>query len=474
MMYQGKYASNTKRTTPSKRPKSQKPRRRVTGGTIVFYALYFLVLAALCLGIYFGLGWLNDWLTDYEASQPDTKCQQVFNHLFADPDWGQIYELLDPETIGGESKDSFVAYMEQKVGDSQITYSKTSAGLTGGRKYILRIGEENLGTFTLSNSVTGDLEIPDWKLDTVEIFVSSREHVTIFTQQSNTVTVNGTVLDDSYIIRTTSTLAEDYLPEDIHGMRTATYYVDDLLITPQVVVTDPSGNTVSMSYNAETKTYTEPVVVETYEISNEEYDFILDATKVYLSYMLRDTSASKLQSYFDKSSSCYKTIVKNDQSWLQSYLGYSFSQESITNYCRYGENLFSARIVIDLNVTRTKGTIKTFSLDTTFFVEKNGSSWKIIEMTNVDVQQELTQVRMTYMCDGQMLSSEMLSTAVTTLTPPSVDVPQGKTFSGWFLESVDDNGDTTYTLVFQPSDNGNVYLPTGYTLEPMVLHALFE
>lgn len=472
-MYRGKYEAAPSAPAP-KRRKPQKARRKVTGGTIAFYCLYLILIAALVGGTYFGLDWLKGWLADYEASQPDTKCQQVFDGLFADPDWGQIYDLLDPASIGNETKESFTAYMEQKVGSAELTYSKTSAGLSGGRKYIVRLGDENLGTFTLSNSIEGELEIPDWKLDTVEMFVSSREYVTVFAQQDHTVLLNGTPLTDDSIIRTTSTLAEDYLPEDVHGLRTATYFVDDLLVAPKVEVLDKDGNPVTMDYNAETRTYTEPVVVETHQINDEEYDFILDATKVYLSYMLRDTSVSKLQKYFDKSSSSYSSIVKNDQSWLQNYLGYEFSQESITNYCRYGEDLFSARISIDLNVTRTKGTIKTFSLDTTFFVEKNGSSWKIIEMTNVDVQQVLTQVRMTYMLDGEILSSHMLSNTVTTLTPPTVEVPEGKTFAGWFLESVDDNGDTTYTLAFQTGENGNVYLPTGYTLEPMVVHALFQ
>ena len=53
-------------------------------------------------------------------------------------------------------------------------------------------------------------------------------------------------------------------------------------------------------------------------------------------------------------------------------------------------------------------------------------------------------------------------------------VPEGKVLSGWFVQSEDEAGNTTYTRVFQPDETGAVQLPTGYTLEPMVLYALFE
>lgn len=486
-MYRGKYEATKKGRAPARPVKqaasaqasaapapAKKPaKRRTTLGTKLFYFLYFVMVAALIGGIYYGLDFLNGWLVDYEASQPDTKCQQIFQQLFVSPDWGEIYDLLDPEATKVESKEAFVSYMEQRVGAQELTYSKTSAGLSGGRKYIIRLGDENLGIFTLSNSVTGELEIPDWQLNTVEIFVSSKEYVTVFTQRENTVYINGQPLDDSAIIRTTATLAEDYLPEDVHALRTATYYVDGLLIAPEVTVTDASGNPIAMDYDPDTRTYTEPLVTQTFTISQEEYDFVLEATKTYFKYMLEDATAYKLQSYFDKTSSTYKSIMRNEM-WLQSYLSYDFSQETISGYCRYGDDLFSVRIAMDLDVTRTKGTIKTFSLDTTYFIKKTGDSWKIIEMTNVDVQKVLTEVRVTYMQDGQVLSSEMLSQDVTYLQTPSVQAPDGKVLAGWFQESFDENGDTTYTLVFQSDDNGRVQFPAGYVLEPLELHALFE
>ncbi|MBR5868025.1 MAG: hypothetical protein IKZ21_01160, partial [Clostridia bacterium] len=62
-------------------------------------------------------------------------------------------------SLGVTSREDFCAYMSKKVGSQELTFSKTSAGLTGGSKYVLRLGEENIGTFSMRNAVTGDLEI---------------------------------------------------------------------------------------------------------------------------------------------------------------------------------------------------------------------------------------------------------------------------------------------------------------------------
>ena len=60
------------------------------------------------------------------------------------------------------------------------------------------------------------------------------------------------------------------------------------------------------------------------------------------------------------------------------------------------------------------------------------------------------------------------------VTPPAVTVPEGMEFLGWFRESMDENGDTVFTRVFTPSENGTVTLPSDYELSPMVLHARFQ
>ena len=490
-MYRGKYISNVKNvptrdgsaphraapasqhTAPARKTTPAK-RRKIGPGGIIFYILYFLLLAAMALGTMYLLNFLGDWLMDFEASQPDTKSQQIFDSLFADPDWSEIYDLMDQDSLGVTSREDFCAYMSKKVGSQELTFSKTSAGLTGGSKYVLRLGEENIGTFSMRNAVTGDLEIPDWQLSQVEIFTSTDEFVTIHTQQGHTVKVGDVVLDDTYVIQTTQTAVEKYLPEGVHGYRTATYYVDDLMVAPVVTVTDAMGNPVSLVYDEATKTYTEPApAVAT--ISEAEQQFVIDATKTYFRYMMNVSGDAQLRKYFTGNSDSIKSIRKDE--WLQNYYTYKFGTPTVKDYCRYSSTLYSVRMIMDLNVVRTNNTTKTFSLDTTYFVQTDGSKQGIIDMTNVDVSEVFTQVRLSCTVDGKVVSSQMVDNDTARLQLPTVEVPEGKVFTGWFRESVDANGDKTLTLVFKADDideTGMLQLPSGYLLEPMELQALFD
>ena len=77
--------------------------------------------------------------------------------------------------------------------------------------------------------------------------------------------------------------------------------------------------------------------------------------------------------------------------------------------------------------------------------------------------------------DGEnVLTTGFYDTDARDLTAPVLSAPEGKVFKGWVRKSVDDNGRTTLTVVFQPDENGHVSIPDGTTLEPMTLYALFE
>lgn len=461
-MYQGKYASTTK---------TARRRKPFPVGTAVFYALYLLLIIAFFIGMSYVMGLLGDWLVRFEASQPETKSQEVFEQLFKDPDWDQLYDLSGFQDTLFESKDSYAAYMESKVGGKELTYVKTSAGLTGGHKYIIKLGEENLGTFTLQNDVVGELEIPDWKLDTVEMFMERLEDVTILTQPGHTVSINGIPMDESYIVAKTSTVLEKYAPEGHHGDRTVTYYTDGLLMTPEVTITDENGNQLECNYDAETDTYYE-VLPQKPEISQAEYDAVVGATKSYAKHMI-GASGAGLSNYFNTSSDLYRFITSNEL-WFRGYTGYYFSDETVSEYRRYTDDMFSARIQITLNVKRSNGSIKEFDIDHTFFAKTNANGvWKVFEMTNVDLQEVISEVRLTYKVGTDVIHNEMYNANSTTLKTPNVTVPEGQQFLGWFREVLDENGDTTLQLMFKPDENGNVTLPHGYVLEHMVLFARF-
>ena len=473
---------NVRQSQPTRQPSGKRPpvtqtvpekhRKGPRLGGVIFYTLYFMCILVFFVATFFGLQWLQGWLADYQAAQPTTKSQEVFDQLFSHPDWGALYDAAGIEDTPYEGKDQFVAYMENKVGDSQLTFKETSAGLSGDKKYFVLLGDEKIASFTLSGQTAAITDIPDWELGGVELFFDRSETFYIQNVDGHTVEVNGVPLDDSHVIQIATTAAAERLPIGVTGTSTCTQEISDLMAVPTVTIFDKSGKSMEVSYDAETHTFTEQTEANT--ISDSEREAALNAAKTNCLFMIEKASKADIAKYFDTSSDVYSVIVNLGNLWVQDNNGYRFTKEEVSDYARYSDDLFSAHVVLNLNVTRKDGTTKDFGYDQTLFFRKQDTGkWLVYDATNADVNAPVGKVRLTFMNGDTVLSSEFVKTDATELDTPLVSAPEGKVFIGWYRIDKYDNG-TTYTMVFDPDENGHVTIPNGTTLEPMTLYALFE
>ena len=471
-----------KRTAPAKseavseNQKTQAPRKKGPRmGGVIFYTIYFLFIFAFFIGVFGVLNWLNSWLKAYEGAQPTVKCQQVFDELFGNPDWAQLYRLAGVEDTDFEGVNEYVSYMENKVGGQELNFVETSAGLSGDKKYIVRLGTEKLATFTLTGQGERITDIPDWQLGDVELFFSRNNSIQIKKLENHVAYVNGVPLDDSYTIQIASTKADELLPVGTPSVRTSIQRIDGLLAVPQIVVYDETGTSqVEVVYNADTDTYEE--MNDAIVISDEERAAVFGALEAYSGFMINASgSRAGVAKYFDGSSSTYSDIIKmGSELWMNSDNGHEFQNEEILGYTKYSDSLFSVRASLNMHVKCKDGTEKDYGVtESMIFIKKNGN-WVCSEMTNADITQPVGQVRLTF-CDasGKTISSDFYDTDASMLTTPTIPAPEGKTFSGWSRIDVGEDNTSTWTIVFNPDENGNVYL-NGATLEPMTLYPLFE
>ena len=473
---------NIRQSQPTRQPSGKRPpatqtvpekhRKGPRLGGVIFYTLYFMCILVFFVATFFGLQWLQGWLADYQAAQPTTKSQEVFDQLFSHPDWDALYDAAGIEDTPYEGKEQFVSYMENKVGDATLTFKETSAGLSGDKKYFVLLGDEKIASFTLSGQTAAITDIPDWELGGVELFFDRSETFYIQNVDGHTVEVNGVPLDDSHVIQIATTAAAERLPIGVTGTSTCTQEISDLMAVPTVTIFDKSGKSMEVSYDAETHTFTEQTEANT--ISDSEREAALNAAKTNCLFMIEKASKADIAKYFDTSSDVYSVIVNLGNLWVQDNNGYRFTKEEVSDYARYSDDLFSAHVVLNLNVTRKDGTTKDFGYDQTLFFRKQDTGkWLVYDATNADVNAPVGKVRLTFMNGDTVLSSEFVKTDATELDTPLVSAPEGKVFIGWYRIDKYDNG-TTYTMAFDPDENGHVNIPNGTTLEPMTLYALFE
>lgn len=479
-MYRGKFEKKIKQEAApapiKKNPSASSKRSRGPRlSSVVFYAVFFLCVFLFYSATYFGLLELRDWLNRYELAQPATKSEEVFTKLFADPDWGTLYDMAGIQDTAYESKDAFASYMESTVGDSELTYMETSTGLSEDKKYIVRLGKEKIAAFTLvdHNHSDSKTETPDWQLGAIEFYFAREESYRIQKLDGHTVYVNNVPLDDSSTIRTSTTYAEKYLPEGITGVRVCTQEISGLVAIPSVRIVDDSGNEMAVIYDAASRTFIEQTTDST--INDTERDLAISAVKTYALYMINQAGEADIGKYFLRGSDAYKAITDTERGFIQDAASRDFANEAVTDYCRYSDNLFSVRVSVTLNQYRSNGSVKESNIDQSLFFEKQSSGkWLCYAMTAVDVSKPVQQVRLTFKNGDTILESNFHDASSTQVKCPIVPAPEGKHFSGWMTEEKDESGASVMNLVFQPDENGNAILPSGTTLQPMTLLPLFE
>lgn len=491
-------ARDVKRTV-SEQPAKQKPVKKAAEpevqatpkrkgprlGGVIFYTLYFMFIFLFFVGVYLGLNWLQGWLVDFEAAQPTTRAEEVFHQLFDDPDWGALYDAAGISDTVYEGKEAFVTYMEELVGDSELTYNLTSSGLSKDKKYFVNLDAKKLAYFTLTGgsdmqSVTdlSDMkdvtEIKNWSLGEVGLFYERANGYRIQTADGHIPQINGIALTDDHVVQI-SAMKEDtsgFLPSGASATKTSVYEISGLLVEPKITVVDAKGNEMEVSYDETTGMYVEQT--KSVAISDEEKDVALDALKVYAKYQIKEASSAEVGKYFDPTGSAYKSIMQTVLTWTKGNNGISFENDSVTNYCRYGSDKFSAYVTTELTIKLTDGGTQTKPINSTLLFSKESGSWKVIKMTNMDIAQTVGKVRLTFMNGDTVLSNDFYDMESTALSTPMISIPSGKVFSGWYRETVKSNGSVEQFLVFVPDANGDVSIPSGTTLEPMVLYPLFE
>lgn len=467
-MYQGKFSAE-KAEKPVKQTREKK---NLTRGTALFYSIYGICSGVLLIAILLLLIPLNSWLKNYQASQPETKAQQIFDELFAQPDWEALYIKAGIADSPFENETSYAAYMTEKVGQDELTCMQTSAGLSGDKKYVIRHGNEKIASYTLTSTEDPKSKVKVWSLGKLELTLQQQHNVLVEKSPDETVYINGVALDESYVIRKISTKAQDYLPDGANGYQREQVKVTGLLMPPQIVVKSADGTVVETTAD-EFGMLSTPVCDMV--ISQAEKDAAIGAAKAHALFAIEAAGRSELRKYFDVNSQVYDDIC-NTVIFMQDYNGYRFddSVTAVSEYYRYSDTLYSARVTLALKVTRTNGTVKTYDANTTYFFTKGADgTYKATGMTNVPIQEQIQHVRITFMNGSDTLSSEFVSTDAQTITLPQVTPPDGEVFIGWATQQTDAAGRVITTVQLTPGEDGNAHL-SGQVIDAMTLYPVFE
>ena len=438
-------------------------------GTGLFYCIFLLLVIASLVAIIVFLKQMEKRLVEYEGSQPSARAPQIFEVLFRDPDWEQLYNSAQ-STPDIPVKD-YAAYMTDTVGDARLHYSPLPSSSHAAKSYGVYNNTEKIATFTIRNT-RPQREEPDWQLAGVELYCNANYSVRVQASPDHKVIVNGVTLGEDHLQRSVTTRAEAYLPEGLHGYRMNEYFIDGLLREPEVEVLDENGAAVEMTFDNANNLYCP--VMSTQNATQEQTQAILDAAEAYCKYMVGDIGKFVLRKHFDVQSPIYEAITSAEL-WMEDYEEHKLGQATITDFYGYSQEYCGAHVTMTVTVTGEDGVEKEFPLDSTFLMKKGEDGGLMVaDMVGGNLCEPMTQVRLTYIASGDVVQSDLLDATTSRLMPPTVTGRPGTTFQGWYTRHTSKGGATVMEPAFLPGEDGMVYLPEGYVLEPMTLYAVFE
>lgn len=187
----------------------------------VGFAIFMVVYAVLALtGIFFGLRWFWGFIEAYEASRPHVPIDAYMETVSAERVVDGCQELIDSTDENLQAPDSVRQFLLDTLNEP-ITYARKASECTETRQvYVLRCGKQVIGSFSIVSDREDEYGFTHWVLEEEKYdlnYLMGTEKITVTVPEGCgiQVSVNGVVLDESYIVNTESTEFE--LLEDFYG-----------------------------------------------------------------------------------------------------------------------------------------------------------------------------------------------------------------------------------------------------------------
>ena len=440
-------------------------------GGAVFYVLLVGGIGLFLLNLNSSRDQLLKDLDTYEKRQPTYVSQQLFSNVFSAPDWGAIYDQAGLEVNRFEGREAFVAFMDNKVAGSALTYQKLPQEEDGRIPYEILLQKEAIARFYMKNQ-SDDPQSPRWELDGIQVFFEGQGTYRISGSSACVVKVNGVQLDDrSLVQRTGRIFTEDLgeLSKQVELPGTSLYEVSGLLVKPTVTVEDSEGRSLEVTYDEATATFSAPLTEEA--MPDEARKLALDTVTTYCKFMIKKATHGDLFKYFNPNTDTYRAITASDLTWIQKESGHSTADEKVTDYVRLDEDHFSIHVSLTWQLTRKDGSIKKSPVDETLlFAREASGKWRCQRMTGKDFTEPFNTVRVRFMHDDTVISSVLVKETDKTITCPAVGIPEGRKLAGWVTVMQDAEGKDYYQRVLSPDASGLANVPGGLFEKPVDLY----
>lgn len=361
----------------------------------VFWIVYFFVMAAALLFVFIALRVVSARLAEYEAAQPKYVAEEVYARYFQPMNYPGL--LADARYDAGEADMTEVmAYLEEEIGDSELSYSIGSSNSPDEIKYIVKAGGKRFASINLKVSETKtEHGFPQYEFSYVELYMNTevleepiKYTVTIDVPSAYSVKVDGELLTEEFL--TSSYIRTDimkYYPPDIPGVEYAVYTLAELEELPgQVAVADSEGRNAEVSFDEKTNTYTSSLIYSQ-SLAEEYSEYVTKAMQGYAEYVQasRKVELSSITPYFDTESDLYADVVAaGGNRWMViAWNGVDYENVSVGEFYAHTPEIFSCHISFSQILHRDGKEDYVDVVDMYVFLHLTNNGYKIFDWYNV-------------------------------------------------------------------------------------------
>ncbi len=354
-----------------------------------FYTVLALVVLVGVCCVAYGLSLLNDWMADFEATQYKYVAEKVFNEHFKNPDIEAFLDKQGYTVSPAETKQDLVNHIKAQIGDGEITYTEAQSTNEGDiLKFVVSAGSYKFGQFTVVDTGTdteygnslyamGDYELY-YKLETTS--------VTVVAPSDAVVTVNGFVLDESYVKKVEETPSCQNMPAVImgngnaaQGIKYSTYRIDGLINpTDNITVTDKYGAPCAVTKD-EKGVFNADINYNT-QLQEQFGEKMITFTEEYAKYIQASGSFFRFHKQLDANSELYTKIKNVEYYFTHANNWHEFTDQQAVEFYEYAPGVFSCRVEVTWHAKRTGAPDYYDYIDMTLYLHQVDGEYLIYAM----------------------------------------------------------------------------------------------
>ena len=319
-------------------------------GTVVFYSIYFVLLAAALSAAVVGLGKLWEFLQHYEACQIYHTIDAVAEELNSG-NLGLLYSGIEGDISPYEGEDAARRQLSERL-TGEFTLKKNIKESTKENPvYTVLCGGEPAAFARLAQ--TGADELYGFEIYGVEqvygVQLVQNENVRLSLPTGCTAKINGVELS-SWSEHETAEIPE------------AAEFGEYLTSAPQ------NG------------AYSCGLPVTDSAAAEQAKEFALEFSKLYSKYIANDVYFSSISGYIPQGTELYSNLSTYEGQFYTYHSGYDFTEEQVRRVTQYSADCFAVRVSYVHNVYYG-GETYSYPADNTIYAVNTEAGWKAAGLT---------------------------------------------------------------------------------------------